>query len=108
LAEHSPGNLGTHEFRRGGGKIYAVAMMHEDGIGPSRILLRDQLLGLFPEGYKVALPEMGCAFAFSSDVQEAEINKLQGLIDDCYRKGTRPLAAGIYTPEDLLPATESI
>jgi len=30
-------------------KVYAIAMMHTDGMGPSRVLLRDQLQRLFPE-----------------------------------------------------------
>jgi hypothetical protein len=81
-------------------------MMHPDGIGPSRLLSRDRLAKLFPLGYRVALPEMGCAFAFSVDVDASEMAKLRRLIENCFRDGTRPLAPGIYMPDDLLPAPE--
>ena len=66
--------------------------MHPDGIGPSRLLFRDHLAAFFPAGYRVALPEMSCAVDFSVDATEPEMVILNKLIDDCHRKGTRPLA----------------
>ena len=103
LAKFSGESPATHAFRRVTGEIYAVAMMHSDGIGPSRLLLRDQLASLFPLGYRVALPEMSCAFALSGDLDDDEKSRLRRLVEDCYQNGTRPLAVGMYTPEDLLP-----
>jgi hypothetical protein len=103
LAAQTDGNPGTHVFRRENGEIYGVAMMHPDGLGPSRLLLRDRLSKLFPSGYRVALPEMSCALAFSVDVDVSEMTTLQDIVDKCYQDGTRPLASGIYAPDDLLP-----
>ena len=103
LAKLSGETPGTHVFRRTSGEIYAVAMMQEDGIGPSRLLLHNQLASLFSQGYRVALPEMSCAFALSEHLEDSEMSQLRGLIESCYQKGTRPLAVGIYSPDDLLP-----
>jgi hypothetical protein len=103
LAEHTDKNPATHEFRRTDGKLYGIAMMHPDGIGPSRLLLQDRISAIFPEGYRIALPEMSCAFGFSSEVNDLELDQIQKLIDDCFNKGTRALAQGIYTPADLHP-----
>lgn len=103
LAEQTGENLATHEFRRTDGEPYAIAMMHGDGIGPSRLMLRDNISSIFPDGYKVALPEMSCAFAFSVQMDRIELNQIQKLIDACFDKGTRPLARGIYAPEELHP-----
>jgi len=100
-------NLATHEFSRPDGSIYAIAMMHEDGIGPSRLLLKKRLQQLFREGYEVALPEMSCAFAISSSADKSEADKLRGLVERCYESGTRPLAPGIYAPDDLAEAAVS-
>ena len=108
LSEHSNQNPGTHEFRRANGERYAVAMMHEDGIGPSRLLLRDQLSHVFPNGYRVALPEMSCALAFMRDLEPSEFAQIRELIDRCFEKGTRPLAPGIYDPDDLLPVANKL
>ena len=102
LLERTDQNPGTHEFSRPDGKVYAIVMIHPDGLGPSRLLLKERLSPLFPEGYKVALPEMSCGLAFSSDADESELTKLKGIVDQCYRSGARPLAPGIYRPKDLL------
>jgi hypothetical protein len=96
--------IGTHEFRREDGTIYAVAMMHADGIGPSRLLLRDRLASLFPEGYKVAMPEMSCGLAHSNRISEPEMAKIQDTVNHCYKNGIRPLVPGIYSPEELFEA----
>jgi hypothetical protein len=106
LAEHSGDTLGTHALRRSNGEVYGVGLMHPDGIGPSRLLLRDQLARLFPGGYQVALPEMSCAFAFSVELERNEMATVQQLVADCFQKGTRPLAPGIHAPEDLLPGMD--
>lgn len=42
----------THEFRFDSGGAYAVVMMHDDGLGPSRLLLESRLSELFPDGYR--------------------------------------------------------
>jgi hypothetical protein len=105
LREHTGDSLGTHEFRRLDGSVYAIAMMHSDGVGPSRILLRQQLSKLFPEGYRIGVPEMSCGIAFSTGVEESEMNKVRSVIEHCFQDGTRPLAPGIYDPDDLLPDT---
>jgi hypothetical protein len=106
LAEHSGEKPGSHALRRASGEVFSVAFMHQDGVGPSRLLLRDQLSAFFPGGYQVALPEMSCAFAFSVRLDKTEMAKIQGLVDNSYRKGTRPLAGGIYASDDLLPENE--
>jgi hypothetical protein len=108
LAVHNLASLsgeapGTHAFRRTNGEVYAIAMMQPDGIGPSRLLLHHQLASLFPRGYRVALPEMSCAFALTESLDNNEMSQLQELIERCHQNGTRPLAAGIYSPEDLSP-----
>ncbi len=78
-------------------------MMHQDGIGPSRILLRDRLESLFPEGYRVAVPEMSCALAFSKELDGFELATIQNTVAGCFQTGTRPLAPGLFDSEDLLP-----
>jgi hypothetical protein len=80
LAEQTAENLATHEFRHTDGEPYAIAMMHADGIGPSRLMLQRRISSIFPDGYKVALPEMSCAFAFSVQVDRVELNQIQKLI----------------------------
>jgi hypothetical protein len=91
----------THEFRGEGGALFAVAMMHEDGVGPSRLLLRESLERLFPEGYVVALPEMSCAMVLSAQAEEANRANILNLVTTCFKDGTRPLVPGIHEASRL-------
>jgi hypothetical protein len=86
----------THEFRREDGSLFAVAMMHSDGLGPSRLLLRKPLGRLFPDGYLVALPEMSCGLVLSTRVTPTERDKVERIVEGCFNDGTRPLVRGIH------------
>jgi hypothetical protein len=103
LTDHSGDTPGSHVRLSADGQIESVGLMHPDTIGPSRLLLRDRLAAAFPLEYRVALPEMSCAFAFSVNLADQEKSEIDGLIDRCYRNGTRPLAPGDYAPEELFP-----
>jgi hypothetical protein len=92
---------GARTLCRSDGKPYAIAFMYEDGLGTSRLLLRQGLDTMFPNGYHVALPERSCGFAFTADVSTAEARTIQGIVDRCYRHGTYPLVQGSYLSTDL-------
>lgn len=94
----------THEFHREAGGLYAVAMMHEDGYGPSRLLLRELFEGLFPGGYRIALPEMSVGYAMSAALPPDEEAKMQDLVQQNFVTGTRPLVPGIFPSEELMRA----
>lgn len=97
---------GLHEMRRANGELSSLAFMFEDGLGPSRLLFRGTLKQRFPSGYRVAIPEMSCGIAFASDLAGEDLAAVLNIVDHCYRKGTRPLAPGIYHPDDLLSIEE--
>lgn len=94
--------LCTHALPRQNQEIFCVAMMHPDGLGPSRLLLFDALRKLFPSGYRVALPEMSCGIAFDANLDDKETSSVQEMIDKCYRNGTRPLIPGSHSPDALI------
>jgi len=96
---------GARTLCRSNGKPYAIAFMYEDGLGSSRLLLRQGLETMFAHGYHVALPERSCGFALSADVSPDEARTVQGIVDRCYRHGTYALLPGSYRAADLLPAT---
>ena len=104
LIRRSASQLATAEFWRGGMAkelCYALAFMHEDGYGPSRLLLEDSLRRVFPAGYAIALPEMSCGLAVSLQASAAEREKIEVLVETCFREATRPLVAGIHDPSLL-------
>lgn len=103
LLQSASDGLFTHEFRRDDGTLYAVGLMQDDGIGPSRLLAEAELEALFPGGYLVALPEMSCALALSAAVSERERRVIEELERRCFNSGTRPLVPGIHSTSLLRP-----
>jgi hypothetical protein len=103
LGDASKERLFTHGLGRKNGGVFAIAMMHADGWGPSRLLLRDALHQIFPEGYRVSVPEMSCGFAISRELEETEEATIMGVIEKCFGNGTRPLAPGIFEADEILP-----
>jgi hypothetical protein len=94
----------THRLgRKGGDGIFAGASMHPDGWGSSRLLLREALEEAFPEGYRVAIPEMSCGVAISLRLDHEEEALVKDIVAKCFKRGTRPLALGIFEAQEILP-----
>jgi hypothetical protein len=108
LRDLSPEPLGTGALFRDDGETWLISLMHSDGLGPSRLLLADQLERLFPRGYRVAMPERSRAFAFSSDLDAEDADTVESLIRNSFTKGERPLSSGIFEPSELLSAIPNI
>ncbi len=104
LTNENPG--GVRERRSPANEPCSIVFMFEDGYGPSRLLFREGLAQRFPAGYRVAMPEMSCGIAYAKDLPEDELAIVQGVIDHCYRNGTRPFVPGSYDPDDLLPVED--
>lgn len=104
LRDLSPEPPGTGALYRDNGGVWLISLMHADGLGPSRLLLADQLERVFPKGYRVALPERSRGFAFAADLDPEEADTVENLIRNSYKKGERPLSRGIFQPNHLLTA----
>jgi hypothetical protein len=105
LRERSPEPMGTGTLFRDNGETWLVSLMYPDGLGPSRLLLAEELERLFPKGYRVVLPERSRAFAFASHLDPEEADTIDNLIQRNYSGGERPLSPEIFCPNDLLTAT---
>ena len=103
IQRRSVPDIMTHAFRGDDGSLFAVAMMPPDGVGPSRLLLRESLERLFPRGYLVALPDMSCGIVLSTQATAAERAKIEGVVHRCYAGATRPLVEGFHEPSMLDP-----
>lgn len=102
LSARTNGHPGIRQLRKPTGELSSIAFMFEDGYGPSRLLCRGALSQQFPQGYRVAMPEMSCGFAFAKDLDGSDLATTLNVIDGCYRKGTRPLSPAVYDPDDLV------
>lgn len=101
----SPEPLGTGALFRGDGETWLISLMHGDGLGPSRLLLANQLERVFPMGYRVALPERSRGFAFAAELDLEDADTVESLVRSSYTKGDRPLSPWILDPNDLLSAS---
>ena len=94
-------HLATHHNVDSDGNLLYLVMMHEDGVGSSRMLLHESLAELFPEGYWMAIPERSCAFVIPKQTAAKELAAVKGLIRRCWEGGTTPMLSGLLALEDL-------
>ncbi|PJZ53542.1 hypothetical protein [Leptospira adleri] len=107
LKERSTDLIATHEKRRDDGSLLWVAMMHDDGLGSSRLLLASQLNQLFPEGYGIALPERSCGMAFSSKLSVAEKDDVRGIVKKCFESSRMsPILPDLLEPDAITIPSE--
>jgi hypothetical protein len=91
----------SHAKNAPDGRLICVALMQQEAIGPSRLLLPYPFKEVFSEGYEVALPEISCAFAVSMAIKSDEKSGILDMIEDCYNHGSRPLVQGLHPAEML-------
>ena len=105
LRELSEDPLGTGALFRENGDTWLISLMYPDGLGPSRLLLSDELERVFPKGYRVALPERDRAFAFARDLDREDADTVENLVERSYSGSGRPLSLRIFEPAELLGVT---
>jgi hypothetical protein len=74
------------------GLPFLKVMLHDDAIGPSRLLLPhlfDEALGA---DYEVAIPERTCAIAYRKYLSPGQAADVNGMINGCYELGTEPMS----------------
>ena len=94
--------LSSHSWVREDGSYSGLIMLHDDGIGPSRLLLSGWLEETFPEGYSCAIPERSVGVVVSEQASTAERQRVVDYVDHCYRNGTQPFIQGFFKPEQLV------
>src|ERR1700733_10345532 len=94
--------LGAGALFRDNGETWLISLMDSDGLGSSRLLLAAELASVFPNGYRVALPESNRAFAFARELDAEEAATVANLIQRSYATSERPLSPEIFEPDDLM------
>lgn len=95
------GRVWTHEKRDESGALVWVAMMHDDGLGSSRLLLSEELHRAFPDGYLIALPDRSCGMAIARATPALE--DVRGLVADMYQGATTPMIPDLREPSEITP-----
>lgn len=80
------------------GRPLVQVMLHDDAIGPSRLLLPDLFRDVFGGDYAVALPEQTCAIAYRLNLSVEEAADVDRMIEGCFVGGTEPMSRDRFQP----------
>jgi hypothetical protein len=80
------------------GKPFVLALLHDDAMGPSRLLIPHLFERVLGSGYRVAIPEQTCAVAYRADLNPQQLSDVSGMIDGCFRQGTEPMSPARFDP----------
>jgi len=83
------------------GKPFILALLFDDGFGPSRLLLPHLYDDLLGPDYRVAIPERTCAVAYRRELTPAQARDVDGIVEGCFRHGTEPMSNERFNPEDF-------
>ena len=103
MREADAGRTWTHEKTDAWGRLIWVGMMHDDGLGSSRLLCRAELEEVFPMGYEVALPDRSCGLALSATATAEERQQFVELVRRCWEGATVPMRGDVLSPDALTP-----
>lgn len=74
------------------GLPFLKVMLHEDALGPSRLLLPHLFNDALGTDYAVAIPERTCAIAYRKNLSPEEAADVDRMINGCYEHGTEPMS----------------
>ncbi len=83
------------------GRAIFVALLHEDGLGPSRLLVPHLFDEVFPERYRVTVPERSCAILYRHTLTGRQAEVVEMLIESCFRGGAQPVSLAHFAPESF-------
>jgi hypothetical protein len=75
--------------------------VHEDGLGPSRLICFTELLRLFPSGFHVFVPERAAAFVLSSTASAAVREQVSRAVAACDQHADVPMGTEGYGHDTL-------
>ena len=75
------------------GRPFVQALITEDAIGPSRLLIPDLFKEQFGDQYMVAIPEQTCAIIYRADLTVEQGAAVDEWIDGCNKIGAEPMSS---------------
>jgi hypothetical protein len=99
LAQLARGKPASGEKLDLDGRPFLQALLHEDAIGPSRLLIPGLFEEVFGTEYRVAIPERTCAIVYRSNLTREQTADVDGIINGCFGHGTEPMSAERFDPQ---------
>jgi hypothetical protein len=98
----------THEFRNESGEMEGIALMHADGLGPSRLLCSRRLLQQFGEGFEFFVPERSCALVLGSNASVDVRASVESVVTQCLEHADVPMSGLGFGHQALLSALDAV
>lgn len=83
------------------GKPFVLALLNDDAMGPSRLLLPHLFDEVMGPGYCVAIPEQTCAIVYRAELNAEEHFDVEGMIGGCFNHGTEPMSPDRFDPAEF-------
>jgi len=91
----------THQKVDDTGSLVFAAMMHSDGLGASRALLRDALTSGLGPRFVVGLADRSCAVVFPNSTADVGGQSPAQMVRAMFHGATTPLCRELIAPEQL-------
>jgi hypothetical protein len=98
----------THEYENDAGDVEAVAFLHEDGLGPSRLLCCNKLLTRFANGFVLFVPERSSALVLQEHASAKVRDSVHRAVRSCIEAAEVPMSAEPYSHHLLKTALERV
>ena len=70
--------------------------MHEDGLGPSRLMMYSWFTKQFPHGFSFFVPERSCAFVIANDASSKIQESVQTAVHGCFAAADVPMSESAF------------
>ena len=81
------------------GRPFVQALITDDAIGPSRLLIPNLFEEQFGDGYMVAIPEQTCAIIYRTNLTGEQRVAVDEWIDGCHKVGKEPMSSERFRPD---------
>lgn len=81
------------------GRPFVQALITDDAIGPSRLLIPNLFEEQFGDDYMVAIPEQTCAIIYRTNLTGEQRDAVDEWIDGCYELGKEPMSSERFRPD---------
>src|SRR5262245_2197377 len=86
----------THEYRNDRGKVEGMGMIHEDGLGPSRLIMYSRFAQQFPQGFSFFVPERSCAIVIANDASSQVRAAVEAAVRGYFSAADVPMSESAY------------
>ncbi len=83
------------------GKPFVLALLPDDALGPSRLLLPHLFDDVLGAPYQVCIPEQTCAIAYRTELSASQRADVDAMIEGCFRQGTEPMSDERFKAADF-------